>query len=90
MLTPVLPQGPGDAHSRHLIDAAGGEVPYGSRVPCLHAAWVCHVTSLDLGFLICKMRDFPEMKSPLSPEICSKKAAAPEPEAGEAVEVGLL
>lgn len=68
MLTPVLPQSPGDAHSRHLIDVAGGEVPYGSRVPCLHAAWVCHVTSLDLGFLICKMRDFPEMKSPLSPD----------------------
>ena len=66
-LTPLLPQGPGDAHSRHLIGVADGEVPYGSQVPCLQAAWVCHVTSPDLGFLICKMRDFLEMKSPLSP-----------------------
>lgn len=63
VLTPVLPRGPSDAHNRHLIAAAGGR--YGSRVRCMLAAQLHHVTSLGLGFLVYNMRDFPGMKSPL-------------------------
>lgn len=63
VLTPVLPQCPSDAHNRHLIAAAGGR--YGSRVHCMLAAQLYHVTSLGLGFLIYNTRDFTEMKSPL-------------------------
>lgn len=62
----VLPPGkrPSDAHNRHLIAAAGGRC--GSRVHCRLAARLYHVTSLGLGFLVYNVKDFTEMKSPLS------------------------
>lgn len=88
--TPVPPEGPGDAHSRHLIGAAGCEVPWGSRIHCLQAPQLClcHGTALGLDLLLCETGDFPEMKAPLLFPCISCPGQAAATELGEAPESG--